>query len=109
MDERISRVIEMEARLNRIREWLEISGSSIAEDVRILEEYYQSPLWRSDFEADEAGEFPADIPHGVLSEDAVYNTLAEYEERISNSRGTGKGAMEEEAAVGRSFPDLTAG
>ena len=79
--ERIERVREMEARLNRIKEGLASSGPSVDEDVRILEEYYQSPLWRLDFEADEAGELPADLPRGVLSEDAVYNVLAEYEER----------------------------
>ena len=79
--DRIERIREMEARLNRIKEWLERSGPSVEEDVRILEEYYQGPLWRADFEADEAGELPADLPRGVLSEDAVYNVLTEYEER----------------------------
>ena len=79
--DRIERIKEMEVRLNRLTDWLERSGPSVAEDVRILEEYYQSPLWRSDFEADEAGELPADLPRGVLSEDALYNALAEYEEQ----------------------------
>ena len=83
MDERIKRIAEMEKRLNRIQAWLkdETSGS-VEDDVRILDAYYRSPLWRSDYEADEAGEIPLDLPHGVLSEDAVYNALADYEDRM---------------------------
>ncbi len=50
--------------------------------------YYQSSLWRSDFEADEAGELPADLPRGVLSEDAIYNVLTEYEVRKSRKKGS---------------------
>ena len=81
MDERISRIKEMEGHLDRIIEWLvHPSDVSVREDVSILEEYYHSPLWRSDFEADEAGMLPSDLKRGVLSEDAVYNALTEYEE-----------------------------
>jgi len=83
---RIKRIIEMEARLNRIREWLEKNTCDIREDIRLLEEYYHSPLWLSDFEADEAGLFPDDLPRGVLSEDAVYNVLMEYEERLGEKK-----------------------
>jgi len=73
----------MEERLNRIQAWLkdETSGS-VEDDVRVLDAYYRSPLWRSDYEADEAGELPLDLPRGILSEDAVYNVLAEYEDRM---------------------------
>ena len=42
-----------------------------------LKEYYESPLWREDFEADEAGKFPKDLKRGVLSEDGIYNLLDE--------------------------------
>ena len=80
--ERIVRVTEMESRLNRVRAWLKAPDCSVAGDVRVLEEYYQSPLWRSDFEADEAGELPADLKRGVLSEDGVFNVLEEYRERM---------------------------
>lgn len=81
MKKRIQRITEMEERLNRITEWLaHPSGGSVAEDVRFLETYYHSRLWRSDYEADEAGKFPADLPRGVLSEDAVYNVLEAYAE-----------------------------
>ena len=75
---RITRITEMEARLNRLTAWLADGGRDITEDVRILDEYYRSPLWRSDFEADEAGELPSDLPRGVLSEDVLYLALMEY-------------------------------
>lgn len=81
MQEQIRRVSEMEERLNRIAAWLEDPSSApVEEDVRILDEYYRSPLWMADFAADEAGLFPASMPRGVLSEDGIYSVLAEYEE-----------------------------
>ena len=43
----------------------------------MLKEYYESPQWREDFEADEAGKFPKDLKRGVLSEDGIYNLLEE--------------------------------
>ena len=45
--------------------------------VGSLREYYESPDWRADFEADEAGKFPKDLKRGVLSEDGIYNLLEE--------------------------------
>ena len=82
MDGRIQRITEMEGRLNRIRAWLKDETSeSVEDDARTLDAYYRSPLWRSDFEADEAGELPPDLPRGVLSEDAVYTALTDYEDR----------------------------
>ena len=43
-------------------------------------DYYESGLWRTDFEADEAGELPADLKRGVLSEDAVYDLITDETE-----------------------------
>ena len=83
----LNRIEDMNERLNKACEVLDqlekaVSGyNSIKEDVRILQQYMESGQWQLDFEADEAGELPADLPRGVLSEDAVYNVLAEYEER----------------------------
>lgn len=51
----------------------------VKDKIKELEAYYESPLWRSDYEDDEAGKLPADLKRGVLSEDAVYNLLAEYD------------------------------
>ena len=48
-------------------------------DVAELEKYYTGPLWKQDFEADEAGQFPQDLKRGILSEDGIYNLIAENE------------------------------
>ena len=83
--EQVRRISEMEARLDRADIALgEISSALdslriIREDVRLLSEYYASPLWREDFEADEAGLLPKDLKRGVLSEDAVYDLLSDYD------------------------------
>ena len=42
-----------------------------------LDAYYTSPAWKSDFAADEAGKLPSDLPRGVLSEDGIWNLLAD--------------------------------
>ena len=73
----------MEARLNRLTTWLESRDYDVTEDFSILDEYYRSPLWRSDFEADEAGNLLSDFPRGVLSEDGLYNALQAYEKRMN--------------------------
>ena len=44
--------------------------------LALLEEYYTSGEWRADYEADEAGLFPADLKRGVLSQDGVFDLLA---------------------------------
>lgn len=50
------------------------------ENIQSLNQYYQSPDWKEDFEADEAGRFPDDLPRGVLSEDGIYNLLEQNED-----------------------------
>ena len=83
MNDRMTRITEMEDRLNRLKAWLESRDYDVTEDFSILDRYYRSPLWRADFEADEAGELPADLPRGVLSEDGLYHALQTYEERMN--------------------------
>ena len=88
-DEMITRRTEMEQRLGRIAAWLREEGDppdAVREDVRLLSEYYEGALWRRDFEADEAGMLPPQLRRGVLSEDAVYDVLSEYGERVCGSR-----------------------
>lgn len=41
--------------------------------------YYEGGQWQSDYALDEQGLLPADLKRGVLSEDGVYNFLAETE------------------------------
>jgi hypothetical protein len=45
------------------------------ENICTLNDYLDSGEWQADFEADERGELGKEIPRGVLSEDALYNTL----------------------------------
>ena len=82
---RIRRITEMENRLNRIGTALKIAElcpdglEAVREDVRALSAYFEGPLWQEDFEADEAGLLPQDLKRGVLSEDAIYDLLTEYD------------------------------
>ena len=45
-----------------------------------LRAYYEGGQWLKDYEADEKGKVPQDLNRGVLSEDAVYDLLAENKE-----------------------------
>ena len=51
-------------------------------DLTDLARYYHSPEWLADYDADNRGDFPQDLNRGVLSEDALYNLLAENDEII---------------------------
>ena len=46
----------------------------------------ESGQWQRDFEADEAGLVPRDLPREVLSEDALYNLLAEAEDMLASAK-----------------------
>ena len=55
----------------------EAIASHDPEKLRLLDEYYTSGAWREDYEADERGELPSDLKHGILSQDALYDLLEE--------------------------------
>lgn len=76
--ERVRRMEETFDRAQKLMETYESDPSVFTElqyVISILEDYYRSPQWREDFEADERGEFPAGMKRGVLSEDGIYNLL----------------------------------
>ena len=50
------------------------------EAIATLSGYYGSDEWKQDFADDEAGLLPADLKRGVLSEDGIWNLLAEVHE-----------------------------
>ncbi len=77
-DSQLMRIEEQEARLDRI---LATEHPSL-EDLRALAAYYDSPLWRMDFESDEAGQIPNQVKRGILSEDAIYDVLTTYRDLI---------------------------
>ena len=101
MDNKIERINEMEQRFNRASASLQRLENAlqefllVQEDMDILSSYYSGGQWRRDYEADEAGRFPADLPRGVLSEDGIYNLLLENDElkeRLNMTEAAGKAA-----------------
>lgn len=50
------------------------------EAIATLSAYYGSDEWKQDFADDEAGLLPAGLKRGVLSEDGIWNLLAEVHE-----------------------------
>ena len=84
--QQIARIRLMERRLDRallavkrlsaaLDKW-----EAVQEDIAALDEYYGSDDWKQDFADDEAGLLPADLTRGVLSEDAIWNLLADSKE-----------------------------
>ena len=59
---------DLEAALDRFDE--------VQEAVRELSAYYGSEEWHSDLAEDEAGNLPAGLKRGVLSEDGIYDVLS---------------------------------
>lgn len=92
MRERIERIQRMEVLLNQSDAALKgleeamRAFNGIQENIRELKSYYENGLWREDYEADEAGELPDDLKRGVLSQDALYNLLADYDEMAKRIR-----------------------
>ena len=52
----------------------------VQEAIAILSEYYGSDEWKQDYADDEAGLLPKDLKRGVLSEDGIWNLLADWRE-----------------------------
>ena len=68
----IERITHMEALFDRALETKEIP--------RELMDYYFGGQWLLDYEADGRGELPPELKRGVLSEDGVWNLIAELEQ-----------------------------
>ena len=90
MDERdrvelITRVTEMEQNFDEILAAKSRKPDSFLHDPVIKEklmkliDYYEHGQWLRDYESDERGELPAGLKRGVLSQDAVYNLLEEFD------------------------------
>lgn len=78
MEKRISQIQKQEQSLNRANDLIEKLESLIEDWQKLrpqfseLMEYYGSEQWHDDVEDSNEGAFK-DFPHGVLSEDAVYD------------------------------------
>ena len=53
-------------------------------DIVDLEKYMESGQWQADYEADERGEIRNELPRGVLSQDALYDTLQELSSALKD-------------------------
>ena len=86
----IERIKWMEQRFNHalaaFKDASAISLKAIKEDVAELSKYYGSDLWKQDLAADEAGKLPPDLKRGVLSEDGIWNLLADYREILETKQ-----------------------
>lgn len=84
--EQIKRIKQMELRLERAaKAVINLSAAleeyeAVQEDIKALDEYYGSKEWKQDFADDEAGQLPADLKRGVLSEDGIWNLLSDARE-----------------------------
>ena len=54
--------------------------AAVQDDLAALNAYYGSDEWKNDFADDEAGLLPATLKRGVLSEDGLWNLLADHRE-----------------------------
>ncbi len=81
--EQIDRIKNMEERLNHASQAvIQLSAAldnyiDAQEDISALSAYYASDEWKRDFADDEAGRLPDSLKRGVLSEDAIWNLLAD--------------------------------
>ena len=69
MERASSAVINFSAALDKYVE--------VQQAIAALSDYYGSDEWKQDFADDEAGLLPADLKRGVLSEDGIWNLLAD--------------------------------
>ena len=83
INERIDRIVQMEQYLDTLKKAFFEDPSSLADNEELYDmlhsliRYYNGPEWIGDFECDERGELPHDLKRGVLSEDEMYDFLAE--------------------------------
>lgn len=82
-NDQFKHIQQMEKNLNQITQFLGEAKNllsrwkEIQPQIKELERYYQSPEWLKDHDASNQGKIPSHIAHGVLSEDAIYNTLSD--------------------------------
>ena len=80
------RISQMEQLFDRTSEAVaELSAAldkyqAAQEAIATLSAYYESDEWKQDFADDEAGLLPTGLKRGVLSEDGIWNLLAEVRE-----------------------------
>lgn len=82
-DERIARIMEMTAKYEKGRAATDAllrareQYAAAKADIDALAKYYESPLWLSDFDADNKGLVPKELNRGILTEDTIYDLLTD--------------------------------
>jgi len=80
----IERIEQMESILDCLQDAITQANNAISHLRELgslamqLDDYYGSPEWLDDLEADEKGLLPEGLKRGVLSEDGIYDVLNEY-------------------------------
>ena len=92
----IDRISEMELLMERASAAvMELSASldkyeEAQEAIAVLSDYYGSDDWKADYADDEAGRLPARLKRGVLSEDGIWNLLADNRVLLDRIRELGQ-------------------
>lgn len=79
----IKRIEDLEYKFNEVSRVMAALDMAFDEYTDIkdwigeLKDYMESGQWRKDFEADEKGEIPEDLKRGILSEDGLFDLLAD--------------------------------
>jgi len=78
----VSRIETMEAYFDVLQSAVNLAPETLRETSMIqklqaLTQYYEGGQWLQDFQLDEAGLLPEKLKRGVLSEDGVYDLLAQ--------------------------------
>ncbi len=89
----VERIGQMEQRLDHVTAAVRDLETALEryeaarEDIRQLDRYLGSDDWKADLAADEAGQLPADLKRGVLSEDGIWNLLSDCRELDAKLKG----------------------
>lgn len=89
----VERIGQMEQRLDHVTAAVRDLETALEryeaarEDIRQLDRYLGSDDWKADLAADEAGQLPADLKRGVLSEDGIWNLLSDCREMDAKLKG----------------------
>lgn len=85
-EKRLENIRQMEATANETQQFIKEAEvllekwTTLLPRIKKMSDYYGSPTWRDDYDASNNGQVPAEMPHGVLSEDWLYNLLGEHSE-----------------------------
>lgn len=82
-EERLKNIQEKEETLNKVEGFFKEADAllerwkALEPEFKKLTDYYGSEDWLKDYEASNRGEIPEGMPHGVLSQDLIYNAMNE--------------------------------